>query len=234
VVDAKRGKAFSKVIKEITVAAKNGGGDPDKNPKLRMLIIKAKEVNMPQDNIVRAIKKGTGELPGVTYEEQTYEGFGPGGVAILVDVLTDNKNRSASELRMLFSKKNGNMAGAGSVNWMFNRKGYVEVSKSSVDEDKLFTVVTEAGAEDFVAEDENYEITVPVDNLEDVKKAITDADIAIEVAEVTQIPQNLVKISGKEAKQALALVEELEDHEDVQDVYANFDIAEEDMPEDSI
>ncbi|HRZ87141.1 MAG TPA: YebC/PmpR family DNA-binding transcriptional regulator, partial [bacterium] len=227
--DAKRGKVFSKLAKELTVAAKMGGGDQSSNAKLRMLVQKAKEANMPSDNVTRAIKKGTGELPGVSYEEQTYEGYGAGGVAIIVDVLTDNKNRTAAEIRMVFSKRNANMAGANAVAWMFNKKGYIEVAKNAAEEDKVFSVATEAGAEDFVAEESAYEITVPLDSFEKVKKALADAGIPTTVAEVTMLPQNTVKVSGKDAEHVLALVEDLEDHDDVQNVYANFDISDEEI-----
>jgi YebC/PmpR family DNA-binding regulatory protein len=227
--DSKRGKVFSKLAKEITVAAKGSGGDPSTNVRLRMLIQKAKEANMPADNVTRAIKKGTGELPGVSYEEQTYEGFGAGGVAVIVDVLTDNKNRTAAELRMIFSKKNANMAGANAVAWMFNKKGYIEIPKDAVDEEKVFTVATEAGADDFVVGDSAYEIEVALENFEKVKKAIADAGIKMGLAEVTMIPQNTVKVTGKDAVNVLSLVEDLEDHDDVQNVYANFDISEEEI-----
>lgn len=227
--DSKRGKIFSKLAKEITVAAKANGGDPGTNVRLRTLIQKAKEANMPADNVTRAIKKGTGELPGVAYEEQTYEGYGAGGVAILVDVLTDNKNRTAAEIRMIFSKKNGNMAGANAVAWMFNKKGYIEVPKDAADEEKVFTVATEAGADDFVAGASAYEIETGLESFEKVKKALADAGIKIGVAEITMIPQNTVKVTGKDAASVLSLIEELEDHDDVQNVYSNFDIPEEEI-----
>lgn len=227
--DSKRGKIFSKLAKEITVAAKASGGDPSTNIRLRTLIQKAKEANMPADNVTRAIKKGTGELPGVSYEEQTYEGYGAGGAAIIVDVLTDNKNRTAAEIRMIFSKRNANMAGSNAVAWMFNKKGYIEVPKDAADEEKVFTVATEAGADDFVAGDTAYEIEAGLDNFEKVKKALADAGIKMSVAEVMMIPQNTVKVAGKDAASVLALVEELEDHDDVQNVYSNFDIPEEEI-----
>lgn len=224
-LDAKRGAVFTKLIKEITVAAKNGGGNPDANPRLRTVLGKAKEANMPAENIDRAIKKGTGELPGVVYEEVTYEGYGPGGVAILIEALSDNKNRSASEIRNILEKKGGNMSGAGSVAWQFSKKGLIIVKKSAIDEDKLMSIALDAGASDFVAEKETYEITTEPHDFEKVKKAVTDAGLATESAEVTRIPSATVKVTGaSEAKSVLALIEALEENEDVQNVYANFDI----------
>ncbi|MFC2149393.1 YebC/PmpR family DNA-binding transcriptional regulator [Candidatus Auribacterota bacterium] len=227
--DAKRGKVFSKLAKELTVTAKSGGGDTDTNPKLRMLVLKAKGVNMPQDNIIRAIKKGTGELPGVVYEEVTYEGYGSGGVAILIEVLTDNKNRSSAEIRTIFSKRGGNMAGSGSVAWIFNRKGYIEVPRDAAKEDDIFMIATEAGAEDFVPAQVAYEITTSAENFENVRKAIEDAGIKMETAEVTMLPQNTIKVTGKDAQHVLSLVEDLEDNDDVQNVYANFDIPDDEI-----
>ena len=227
-LDAKRGAVFTKLIKEITVAAKNGGGNPDANPRLRTVLGKAKEANMPTDNIERAIKKGTGELPGVVYEEVTYEGYGPGGVAILIEALTDNKNRTTSEIRNVLEKKGGNMSGAGSVSWQFHKKGFLTVKKNAVDEDKLMTVVLDAGASDFNSDKEFYEITTEPHDFEKVKKAVADAGILTETAEVTRIPSATVKVAGSsEAKSVLALVEVLEENEDVQNVYANFDIPDE-------
>lgn len=221
--DAKRGQAFTKLIKEITVAARSGG-NIDTNPRLRVAISRAKEVNMPADNIDRAVKKGTGELPGVVYEEITYEGYGPGGVAIIVEVLTDNKNRASSEVRNLFTKKGGNMAGAGSVSWIFEKKGLITVPKSGVDEDKLMSIALDAGAEDMTVEDEVYEIKTQPNDLDKVKKAIEDNKIKTDSAETTMLPKNTIALSGDAAKQVLQLVESLEDHDDVQNVYANFDI----------
>ncbi|MBI4335912.1 MAG: YebC/PmpR family DNA-binding transcriptional regulator [Candidatus Omnitrophica bacterium] len=225
-LDAKRGQLFTKLIKEISIAAKNGG-NPDTNPRLRTAIQKAKDSNMPTDNIERAIKKGTGELPGVTYEEVTYEGYGPGGVAIFVEAVTDNKNRASSEIRNIFSKKGGNMAGAGAVSWIFEKKGYFIVSKKTIDEDKLMGIVLEAGAEDLVGEDENYEIKSSPADFERVRKALETNKIKPESAEITMVPKNTIALSGEEAKQVLALVDALEEHEDVQNVYANFDIPDE-------
>lgn len=222
--DAKRGKLFSKLAKEMTVAAKLGGGDPVTNARLRMVIAKAKEANMPLDNIDRAIKKGTGELPGVVYEEVTYEGYGPGGVAILVEVLTDNKNRSSSEVRTIFTKKGGSMAGQGSVSWIFKKKGFILVKKNAGDEDAIMTAALDAGAEDMKTEDDMYEITTNVADFEKVKAAFEKIKIKIESAEITMIPANTIKLEGDSAKGILSLVDALEEHDDVQNVYANFDV----------
>ncbi|MFC1808809.1 YebC/PmpR family DNA-binding transcriptional regulator [Candidatus Omnitrophota bacterium] len=229
--DAKRGKTFTKIIKEITIAARMGGGEPDNNPRLRLAISNAKGANMPADNIERAIKKGTGELPGVTYEEISYEGYGPGGVALYVKCLTDNKNRASAEIRNIFSKKNGNMAGAGSVAWIFEAKGFVVVKVNAIDEEKLFDLVTEAGAEDMVREGDNFEITTDPADFEAVKNVIIAADVAVESDELTMLPKNQVKVDGNQARGVLALVEALEDHDDVQNVYANFDIPDETLDE---
>ncbi len=226
-LDAKRGALFTKLIKEITVAARNGGGNPDANPRLRTALVKAKEANMPSDNIERAIKKGTGELPGVTYEEVIYEGYGPGGVAILIEALTDNKNRTTAEIRSVLEKKGGNMSGAGSVAWQFAKKGFIIVKKESADEEKLMSIVLDAGASDFISDKDSYEITTELHDFEKVKKALGDAKIPIGAAEITMIPSATVKLAGNEAKNVLGLVESLEEHEDVQHVYANFDIPDE-------
>lgn len=225
--DAKKGAAYTKIIKEITVLAREGGGNPDTNPKLRTAIAKAREVNMPSDNVKMAIKRGTGELPGVVYETVTYEAYGPAGVAILIDALTDNKNRTTAELRNIMSKKGGNMAGAGSVGWMFTKKGYFLVDKTQAKEDELMTIALDAGAEDFKSDDKNYEITTSVQDFEKIKQAIQGKNIKWQDAEVTMIPSSTIKVAGNEAKQVLGLVEALEDHEDVQQVYANFDIPDE-------
>lgn len=225
--DAKRGKSFTKLAKEITVAAKLGGGDPNGNPRLRTAIAKAKGISLPAENIKRAIQKGTGELPGVSYEEITYEGYGPGGVAVIVEVMTDNRNRTVSEIRNIFSKAGGNMGEAGCVSWMFHKKGYLVVNRAKNDEDKLMTLVLEAGAEDMQVEDENFEITTPPNDFEKVKKALEDAGVIQDVSEITMIPQTTVKLDGKEAQQMLRLVETLEDNDDVQNVHANFDIPDE-------
>jgi len=223
-VDSKRGKLFSKLSKELTVAAKAGGGDPSGNARLRVAINKAKSVNMPADNIERAIKKGTGELPGVTYEEIAYEGYGPRGVAIIVEALTDNKNRTSAEIRNIFSKKGGNMAGTGSVAWLFNKKGFIIVNTDKSEEENLMSIVIEAGAEDMETVESAYEITTPVADFENVKSAIEKAGIEIESSELTMIPASTVKLEGADARSVLGLVELLEDNDDVQNVYANFDI----------
>ena len=227
-LDAKRGALFTKIIKELTVAAKNGGGNPDANPRLRTVLQKAKEANMPADNIDRAIKKGTGELPGVIYEEISYEGYGPSGVAILIEVLTDNKNRTTAEIRNILEKKGGNMSGAGSVAWQFHKKGFIVVKKEAVDEDKLMSIVLDAGASDFNVSGDLYEISTEPHDFENVKKALVEAAIKTESAEVTKIPSALVKVAGANlAKSVMGLIEALEEHEDVQNVYANFDIPDE-------
>lgn len=224
-LDAKRGALFTKLIKEITVAAK-GGGSLDANPRLRTAVTKAKEANMPADNIDRAIKKGTGELPGVIYEETTYEGYGPAGVAILIDALTDNKNRTTAEIRNILEKKGGSMSGAGSVSWQFHKKGFIVVPKSAADEEKLMTIALDAGASDFNVEKENYEITAEPQDFEAVKKALTDAGVKATSAELTRLPSALVSLGLNEAKTVLALIEALEDHDDVQNVYSNIDVSE--------
>ena len=225
-VDAKRGKLFSRLVKEITVAAREGGGDLDANPRLRTVVQTSRDANMPADNIDRAIKKGTGELPGVNYEDCSYEGYGPGGAAILIQVLTDNKNRSTAEIRHIFDRKGGSLAGAGSVAWIFEMKGFLSVDKGQADEETLFAAALEAGAEDFQATEDAYEIyTAPAD-FEAVKSALKEQGVPIKLAEITNIPKNEVKVDGEEARKLLALVETLEDHDDVQNVYANFDIPE--------
>lgn len=223
--DKKRGKIFSKLSKAITVAAKEKGGDSDKNPQLRLYIDKAKQANMPNENIERAIKKGTGELEGVQYERMFFEGYGPGGVAVLIDALSDNKNRTAAEIRHIFSRKNASMAGAGSVNWQFEKKGLIILGKHGLHEDEIMEIAIENGAEDFNTEDKNYEIITSVDNFEKVKNAIiSNKDISVEVSELTMVPKNTVKVEGKTAKDLISLINELEDHDDVENVYANFDI----------
>jgi YebC/PmpR family DNA-binding regulatory protein len=233
VVDAKRGKAFSKVSKEITVAAKIGGGNPDMNPRLRLAIDKAKGVNMPSDNVKKAIMKGTGELPGTNYEETTYEGYGPGGVALLLEVLTDNKNRTVGEIRHILSKHNGNMGESGCVAWMFDKKGYILVNKSDIDEDTLMSAALDAGADDFKndPEEENYEITTVPEDIDTVREHLKKENITLNLAEVTMLPQNYVKLEGKDAVKMIRLMGALEDHDDVQNVYANFDIPDEIMAE---
>ena len=226
--DAKRGNLFTKLIREITVAAKNGGGDITTNVRLRTAVDRAKQSSMPQDNIDRAVKKGTGELEGVTYEEFSIEGYGVGGVAIMVEVLTDNKNRSTAEIRNIFSKKNGNVAGAGSVSWMFQKKGYIEIDKKVYpDEDNIMGKVLDAGAQDMQTEEDVYAVTTEARDLEAVKKALENNKIKTRSAEITMIPSTVIKLEGDAAKQVLGLVEALEEHDDVQNVYANFDIPDE-------
>ncbi|MDD5005666.1 MAG: YebC/PmpR family DNA-binding transcriptional regulator [Candidatus Omnitrophica bacterium] len=229
--DAKRGAMFTKLIRELTAAARQGGGNAETNVRLRAAIIRAKSQNMPTSNIENAIKKGTGELPGIVYEEMSYEGYGPKGVAIMVETLTDNKNRTTAELRNLFSKKNGNLAGAGSVAWMFNKKGYIAIEKKDIEEEKLMNIVLDAGAEDMKTEEEVYEITTAPADLEKVKKAIEQKNIKIQSAEITMIPSSTIEVTGADAKTNLELVESLEEHEDVQHVYANFDIPDEILKE---
>ena len=226
--DAKRGKIFTKLIKEITVAAKLGGGDADGNPRLRTAIDKAKNENMPKENIERAIKKGTGELEGVTYEEINYEGYGPGGVAVLVEVMTDNRNRSVSDIRSIFTKCNGNMGETGCVSWMFDKKGLLIVSKK-VDFDKLFEAALEAGAEDVSDQEEQYEVVTDPATFVEVRESLQRSGFTFESAEITMIPQTMIKLEGKQAESMLRLMERLEDNDDVQNVYANFDISEEEM-----
>jgi YebC/PmpR family DNA-binding regulatory protein len=227
--DAKRGKVFTRIVKEITVAARLGGGDPDGNPRLRLAIDKAKEVNMPQDNIKRAIMKGTGELPGVNYEEIVYEGYGPGGVAIYIETLTDNKNRTVGELRHMLSKYGGSMGEAGCVSWLFDKCGYILVEKSAADEETLMDLVLEAGATDMKNEpdEDNYEVITNPEDMNRVREAVEKAGIEIAVSEVSMLPQNYVNLEGKQAEQMARLMELIEDHDDVQNVYANFDIASE-------
>lgn len=229
--DAKKGRVFTKIVKEISVAARLGGGDPEGNPRLRLAIEKAKEVNMPSDNIKRAIMKGTGELPGVSYEEYTYEGYGPGGVAVLIEVLTDNKNRTVSEIRYLMSKHGGSLGEAGCVAWMFEKKGYILVEKGKVDEDSLMSVALDAGAEDMRNDpkEDNYEIITRPEDLNPVKAEIESAGIPVSLAEITMLPKSYVTLDEKNSEQMMRLMEVLEDHDDVQNVYANFDISEEVM-----
>ena len=229
VADAKRGQVFTKLIKEITVAARFGGGDPEGNARLRTAIADAKAENMPKDNIERAIKKGTGELAGVSYEEFFYEGYGPGGAAILVQVMTDNKNRTSAEIRHIFSRGSGNLGEAGCVAWMFHKKGYLEVPKAAVKEDRLMEVVLDAGADDIQEGDQEFEVTTDPQKFDAVKKALEKAGIKYQGAELTMYPQNTVTVDGKHAEQILRLMELLEDNDDVQHVYANFDIPEDVM-----
>jgi YebC/PmpR family DNA-binding regulatory protein len=223
-LDAKRGKIFTRLIKEISIAAKNGGGDPDSNPRLRTAIAAAKAENMPADNIKRAIQRGTGELPGAVYEEFMLEGYGPGGVALLLDINTDNRNRTVSEIRHVFQKNGGNMAEAGAVSWMFHKKGDIAVPKSAAKEDDLMGIVLEAGAEDLRDDGENWEVLTDPSVFESVMEALKQAGIQTATAEVAMIPQNYIKLEGQQATQMIRLVEALEEHDDVQNVHANFDI----------
>lgn len=227
--DAKRGKVFSKLIKEITVAARLGGGDPGGNPRLRTAIDAAKAQNMPQDNVNRAIKRGTGDLDGVQYEETTYEAYGPGGVALLIQVLTDNKNRTVAEIRHLLSKGGGNMGESGSVAWMFQQKGTFTVEKSASDEESLMEATLEAGVEDIQSSSDVFEITCPPENFSAVQDALKAANIPTLSASNEMVPQNTVELTGGDAEKMLKLMEQLEDHDDVQNVYANFDISDEEM-----
>jgi len=224
-IDAKRGKAFTKIIREITIAARIGGGDPEGNPRLRTAILKAKDVNMPGENIQKAISRGTGELPGISYEELRYEGYGPGGVAMLIEITTDNKNRTAPEIRQIFSKNGGNLGEAGCVAWMFHKKGMLTIEKNKVNEDNLINIVLDAGAEDIKTTDTDFEVYTDPHAFESVKTALKNNKIEYSYAEVTMVPQNTIRLEGKEAAQMLHMMEALEDHDDVQNVYANFDIA---------
>jgi YebC/PmpR family DNA-binding regulatory protein len=223
-LDAKRGKIFTRLIKEISIAAKNGGGDPDANPRLRGAILAAKAENMPQDNIKRAIQRGTGELPGATYEEFSLEGYGPGGVAVLLDINTDNRNRTVSEIRHVFGKNGGNMADAGAVSYMFHKKGEVIVPKSAIKEDDLMAVVLDAGAEDLRDDGENWEVLSEPSAYEAVLEAVKKAGIEPTSSSVTMIPQNYIKLEGPAASTMIRLMEAFEEHDDVQNVHSNFDI----------
>ena len=230
-LDAKRGKIFTRLIKEITMAAKQGGGDPDSNPRLRTAVAAAKAENMPADNIKRAIQRGTGELPGVTYEEITFEGYGPSGVAVIVEVTTDNRNRAVSEIRNIFSKNGGNLGESNSVSWMFSKKGYIVVPKASANEDTLMGIVLEAGGDDIRDDGESWEIVTEPSAYEAVLNAIKNGKIEPTVSEVSMIPQNYIKLEGAKANQMLRLMEGLEEHDDVQNVYSNFDVDEKQLQE---
>ncbi len=227
--DAKRGKIFTKLIKEITVAARMGGGDVNANPRLRTAVLTARAASMPADNIDRAIKKGTGELEGVNYEEVSYEGYGPAGVAIMLSVLTDNRNRTVAEIRNLFGKHGGNLGETGCVAWMFSKKGVITVDKSAVAEERLFEIALEGGADDIADAGELFEVTVAPEKLEDVKTALEGGGIKAASAEVTMVPQNTITARGRDAEQTLKLLEVLEDHDDVQKVAANVDIPQEEV-----
>ena len=223
-LDAKRGKIFTRLIKEISIAAKNGGGDPDTNPRLRGAILSAKAENMPADNIKRAIQRGTGELPGATYEEFSLEGYGPGGVALLLDINTDNRNRTVSEIRHVFGKNGGNMAEAGAVSWMFHKKGDIVVPKSAAKEDDLMGIVLDAGADDLRDDGESWEVLTDPGSYEAVLEAVKKAGITPASSSVAMIPQNYIKLEGAAASQMIRLMEALEEHDDVQNVHSNFDI----------
>ena len=222
--DAKRGKIFTKLIKEITVAARIGGGDPAGNPRLRTAILIAKGKNMPVDNITRAIKKGTGELEGIHYEEVTYEGYGPGGAAIFLEAMTDNKNRTVSEIRAALGKAGGNLGENGCVGWMFEKKGLITVKTEAKSEDDLMELVIDAGADDMQTVEDHYEITTAIENFETVRKALEEADVPMDTAKLTRIPQNTVSLDAKKGKALLKLMDILDDHDDIQKAYSNFDI----------
>ncbi len=223
--DAKRGQAFTKLIREITIASRLGGGDPDLNPRLRLAIEKARETNMPKDNIEKAIKKGTGELEGVSYQEASFEGYGPGGAALLIQVVTDNKNRISGEIRHILGRFGGSLGTPGSVAWQFEEKGVLQVPKESITEDELYELVVDAGAEDITDEGAYYEVTTGKDSFLNVKKVLEDKGLKLDFADIMMIPKNLVKVEGKEAERLLKLIDALEENDDVQKVYGNFDIA---------
>ena len=226
-LDAKRGKLFTKLIKELTIAAREGGGDPSGNPRLRLAVDNAKAANMPADNIERAIKKATGELEGTTISELTYEGYGPGGIALLVEVATDNKNRTVAEVRHLFSKHGGNMGESGSVAWMFEKKGVISLPKQNKSEDEVMEIVLNAGAEDLQTEDEFFEIQTDVESFEAVRKALLDNDLTLDNASLQWIAKNTVNVAGENAEKMMKLIEGLEDCDDVQNVFSNADFDEE-------
>ncbi|MCL2335570.1 MAG: YebC/PmpR family DNA-binding transcriptional regulator [Endomicrobia bacterium] len=231
ITDAKKGKVFTKIIREIVVAAKEGGAQVENNARLRKAIEDAKEANMPQDNIKKAIQRGTGEIPGAVYEEISYEGYGPAGVALIVEVTTDNKNRTASEIRKMFSSHSGNLGESGCVGWMFTRKGCVTVDKSAADEDALMNIALEAGADDFKSEADSdiYEIITSPSDVDKMKTVLKEKNIPAASAEISMIPQTYVKLAGDDAKSMLKLMDALEEHDDVKNVYANFDISKEEM-----
>ncbi|HEY4644135.1 MAG TPA: YebC/PmpR family DNA-binding transcriptional regulator [Bacteroidota bacterium] len=224
--DSARGRLFTKLIKEISIAARGGGGDPEGNPRLRFAINTAKANNMPAENIKRAIQRGTGELPGTTYEEIIYEGYGPAGIAVLIEAVTDNKNRTVSEIRHVLERNGGKLGELGSVAWTFQKRGVITVPKQAYDEDKILTAILEAGAEDMKAEEEYFEITALPENFENVKKSLERGGIKVDTAELQMVPRSTIRVEGKEADQVLRLMEALEDHDDVQHVYSNFDIDE--------
>ena len=228
-LDAKRGKMFTRIIKELTVAARNGGGDPDTNPRLRTIIAEAKSVNMPGDNIKKAIQRGTGELPGVSYEEITYEGYGPGGAAVIIESLTDNRNRTVGELRHMLTKYNGNLGESNSVAWMFSKKGYIVVDKAAANEEQLLNVVLEAGGDDLRDDGESWEILSEPSAFEAVRDAVKALGVEPQSAQVAMLPQNYIKLEGKDASQMVKLMDALDDHDDVKQVWSNFDIEEKEI-----
>ena len=230
-LDAKRGKIFTRLIKEITMAAKSGGGDADSNPRLRTAVAAAKAENMPADNIKRAIQRGTGELPGATYEEIQFEGYGPGGVALLVNVTTDNRNRTVSEIRHVFTKGGGNLGEAGSVAWMFHKKGQIVVPKTGAKEDDVMNLLLENGGEDMNDDGENWELLTPPNSYEAVLEAVKKANIQVAHSEIGMVPQNYIKLEGAAASQMIRLLEAIEDHDDVQNVYSNFDVDQKQLEE---
>jgi YebC/PmpR family DNA-binding regulatory protein len=227
--DAKRGKMFTRLIKELTVAARAGGGDPDMNPRLRTIIADAKQANMPADNIKRAIRRGTGEEPGVNYEEAQYEAYGPGGAAVIMDVLTDNKNRTVGELRHLLTKHGGNLAETNAVAWMFSKRGYIVVSKAKADEEALMAAVLEAGGDDLRDDEDNWEVLSSPEAFQAVLDAVKKLGIEPEAAEISMLPQNYLKLEGKAAQQMLKLMEVLDEHDDIRQVWSNFDIEEKEI-----
>ncbi|MCU0236296.1 MAG: YebC/PmpR family DNA-binding transcriptional regulator [Acidobacteria bacterium] len=227
--DAKRGKIFTRFIRELTIAARSGGGDPESNSRLRHAIDGARAANMPSDNIKKAIQRGTGELEGVNYEEFTYEGYGPGGVAILADAMTDNKNRTVSEVRHVFEKYNGNLGQQGCVSWMFTRRGVILVPQSAIGEDELMEIVIENGGEDMVKEGNSYEITTATEDFDKVHEALKAKKLPIESAEISKVPSTYIKLEGKQAEQMLKLYDKLEELDDIQNVWANFDISDEEI-----
>ncbi len=229
IIDAKKGKVFTRVAREIVIAARQGGGKPEANPRLRKAIEDARAANMPQDNVKRAIQKGTGEIPGVSFEEMTYEGYGPGGVAVFIEATTDNKNRTTSDLRHIFDSHGGNLGETGSVGFMFEQKGFIIVAKSSMPEDKITDLIIDAGADDIKTEDDVYEIYTPPHGMEAVKAKLTEAKVPVQSAEVMLIPKNTVPLEGDVAKRCLDLMNVLDDYDDVKTATANFDISQETM-----
>ena len=227
--DAKRGRVFTRLIKELTVAARAGGGDADMNPRLRTIIAEAKAQNMPSENIKRAIRRGTGEEPGVSYEEAQYEAYGPGGAAVIMDVLTDNKNRTVGELRHLLTKHGGNLAETNAVAWMFTKRGYIVVPKAKADEDTLMTAIIDAGGDDLRDDGDNWEVLSSPDTFQEVLDAVKKLGIEPEAAEVSMVPQNYLKLEGKQAQQMVRLMEALDDHDDIRHVWSNFDIEEKEI-----